>query len=194
MPGCGRVRRLDRAVNVELAPLDPASMRAVAALYVGGVARSGCRPGCWSRAAGCRGGCTSRSPAWAEDRATRRLGVLACQAAGSRSEVAAVESQLAGTVADLQQVRERARLYGLGPGRRGAAPDRSPYKGLDSFGPRDAEVFFGRERLVADLVARVAGGGLLAMVGPSGSGKSSLVRAGLLPAIGRGCCRAARAG
>ena len=63
---------------------------------------------------------------------------------------------------------------------------RSPYKGLDSFGPEDAEAFFGRERLVADLLARVAGGGLVGVVGPSGSGKSSLVRAGLVPALTAG--------
>ena len=57
---------------------------------------------------------------------------------------------------------------------------------MDSFGPEDAEAFFGRERLVADLVARVAGGGLVGVVGPSGSGKSSLVRAGLVPALAAG--------
>ena len=41
----------------------------------------------------------------------------------------------------------------------------------------DAEVFFGRERLVAELVARLVGAPLLGIVGPSGSGKSSVGRA-----------------
>ena len=60
-----------------------------------------------------------------------------------------------------------------------------PYKGLAAFEPEDAEYFFGREELVAELTARLAGTRFLAVVGPSGSGKSSVVRAGLLPAIWR---------
>jgi WD40 repeat protein/class 3 adenylate cyclase len=58
-----------------------------------------------------------------------------------------------------------------------------PYKGLAPFRAEDAEFFFGREELVAELTARLAGTRFLAVVGPSGSGKSSLVRAGLLPAV-----------
>jgi WD40 repeat protein/class 3 adenylate cyclase len=58
-----------------------------------------------------------------------------------------------------------------------------PYKGLAAFEPEDAAYFFGREELVAELTARLAGTPFLAVVGPSGSGKSSVVRAGLLPAI-----------
>src|SRR5581483_1224546 len=58
-------------------------------------------------------------------------------------------------------------------------PDVCPYKGLAPFGEADAELFFGRERLVDELVARVDESSLLALVGPSGSGKSSLLAAGL---------------
>ena len=61
-----------------------------------------------------------------------------------------------------------------------------PYRGLASFDAAHAEYFFGRERLVAELVARLVGSTLLAVVGPSGSGKSSSVRAGLLPALADG--------
>jgi WD40 repeat protein/DNA-binding SARP family transcriptional activator len=63
--------------------------------------------------------------------------------------------------------------------------DICPYKGLAQFEPGDAEFFFGRERLVEELVARLADVQLLAVVGPSGSGKSSVLRAGLLPALAR---------
>jgi WD40 repeat protein/DNA-binding SARP family transcriptional activator len=63
--------------------------------------------------------------------------------------------------------------------------DVCPFKGLAPFEPADSEFFFGRERLVDELVARLADARLLALIGPSGSGKSSLLRAGLLPAIGR---------
>ncbi len=60
-----------------------------------------------------------------------------------------------------------------------------PYKGLVPFQPDDADVFFGREQLVEELVGRLDESEFLAIVGPSGSGKSSLVRAGIVPALGR---------
>jgi WD40 repeat protein/DNA-binding SARP family transcriptional activator len=65
-----------------------------------------------------------------------------------------------------------------------ALQDVCPFKGLAPFELADAEFFFGRERLVDELVARLAETPLLTVVGPSGSGKSSLLRAGLLPALG----------
>lgn len=68
------------------------------------------------------------------------------------------------------------------------APE-NPYKGLHAFQETDAPDFFGREALTARLVQRVAAqeelARFLAIVGPSGSGKSSVVRAGLIPALRR---------
>ena len=65
-----------------------------------------------------------------------------------------------------------------------------PYRGLLPFGESDAEVFYGRERLSAELAvklaARASRGGLVVVTGASGSGKSSLLRAGLLPILARG--------
>ncbi|MFC6021488.1 helix-turn-helix domain-containing protein [Plantactinospora solaniradicis] len=58
-----------------------------------------------------------------------------------------------------------------------------PYRGLAAYQPEDAEWFFGRERLVGDVLARLGRRRFLAVFGPSGSGKSSLLRAGLLPAV-----------
>lgn len=64
------------------------------------------------------------------------------------------------------------------------APGEPPYKGLHYFDPQDAHWFFGREQLVARLVGHLRTHRFLAViVGASGSGKSSLVRAGLLPAL-----------
>jgi WD40 repeat protein len=64
-----------------------------------------------------------------------------------------------------------------------------PFKGLQFFDEADADLFFGREALTAKLVDRLAGVDAatgphcLAVVGASGSGKSSIVRAGLIPAL-----------
>ncbi len=60
---------------------------------------------------------------------------------------------------------------------------RDPYKGLRPFEEADAADFFGREALTELLVERLAETRFLAVVGPSGSGKSSVVRAGLIPAL-----------
>jgi WD40 repeat protein len=59
----------------------------------------------------------------------------------------------------------------------------NPYKGLRAFEEADAEDFFGREALTEHLVEQLAATRFLAIVGPSGSGKSSVVRAGLVPAL-----------
>jgi WD40 repeat protein len=63
-----------------------------------------------------------------------------------------------------------------------------PFKGLLYFDEADADLFFGRETLTARLIDRLAvgieaGERFLAVVGASGSGKSSVVRAGLIPAL-----------
>jgi hypothetical protein len=64
---------------------------------------------------------------------------------------------------------------------------RNPYKGLQAFGEGDAADFFGREALVERLVQSLAAGQrLIALVGPSGSGKSSIEAAGLIPRIRAG--------
>ncbi|MEV5342779.1 hypothetical protein AB0K93_30480, partial [Streptomyces sp. NPDC052676] len=60
---------------------------------------------------------------------------------------------------------------------------RSPYQGLARFEPDDHERFFGREELVAEVRRMTAEHRFSAVFGPSGSGKSSLLRAGLIPAL-----------
>ena len=67
-----------------------------------------------------------------------------------------------------------------------------PYKGLAAFQPTDAPLFFGRSELVDELVARLQGRAALVVGGPSGSGKSSLLRAGLLPALAGGALPGSR--
>ncbi len=58
-----------------------------------------------------------------------------------------------------------------------------PYRGLEPFREEDAPFFCGRDDAIRELVAQVKANDFVAVVGPSGSGKSSLVFAGLLPAL-----------
>ena len=68
-------------------------------------------------------------------------------------------------------------------------PD-NPYKGLQPFQSADSQDFFGRNNLIEKLISRLSENSnrsrFMAIVGPSGSGKSSLVNAGLVPALWRG--------
>ena len=59
--------------------------------------------------------------------------------------------------------------------------DSSPYLGLRRFNEEDQAKFFGRDRLVMELLEASEESGILMVVGPSGSGKSSVVRAGMVP-------------
>jgi WD40 repeat protein/DNA-binding SARP family transcriptional activator len=75
----------------------------------------------------------------------------------------------------------RARLIEEPP-----APGEPPFKGLQYFAEADADLFFGRELLTAKLIEHLRKSNFLAViVGASGSGKSSIVRAGLIPALKR---------
>ncbi len=62
----------------------------------------------------------------------------------------------------------------------------NPYKGLRAFQEADAQDFYGRGTLTNQLVERLVDSRFLAVVGPSGSGKSSVVKAGMLPALRQG--------
>ncbi|MDQ1468302.1 MAG: hypothetical protein QOH10_2717, partial [Actinomycetota bacterium] len=89
------------------------------------------------------------------------------------------------------------RWHGVGPPERVFALDAPgldvprpatdcPYQGLLAFDVGDSDRFFGRATVVADLTKRIEHGGFVALVGSSGSGKSSVLRAGLVAALGGG--------
>ena len=73
-------------------------------------------------------------------------------------------------------------------------PTRNPYRGLEAFAQADSDDFYGRDRPVAEMVAVLRHEPLLIVVGPSGIGKSSAVKAGLLPALAAGALPGSRAG
>ena len=168
--------------SLELAPLDGDAVRRIALLYAAGgaddrvpvdalLARSGGVPVRVHVAAS----------AWARGEARERVAASVPRAAAGRSEWRTAEAALVGSVVDLQAARDRGERLAAH-----ASPVVCPFKGLASFDVADAAYFFGRERVLAELVAAAVGAPLLAVVGPSGSGKSSVVRAGLLSALADG--------
>ena len=63
------------------------------------------------------------------------------------------------------------------------APGETPYKGLAYFATKDKAIFFGREKLSDELAEKLQTAHFLALIGASGSGKSSLLRAGIIPRL-----------
>ncbi len=82
-----------------------------------------------------------------------------------------------------------AELASTGPPESDYWSHHSPFRSLQIFEPEDAWLFFGRDAEIEDLMERLGRAPVLVMVGNSGSGKSSLIRAGLIPALraGRFC-------
>ncbi len=85
-----------------------------------------------------------------------------------------------------QEYPEYADLAGIRPEFSHIPALPSPYRGLEYFDIQHADIYFGRAAMVDKLLVKLQQANFLVVVGPSGSGKSSLVRAGLLPALGRG--------
>lgn len=73
-----------------------------------------------------------------------------------------------------------------GVGRPRTLPEEGPFRGLDAFDERHRDVFFGRSSDLATALESLRTRGVVALIGPSGSGKSSLARAGVLPAVMEG--------
>ena len=113
----------------------------------------------------------------ARQRVVARVETAAAAAAQGQRTLDAARNMLREGVGELEDVLDRA----------AARPAVScPWKGLTSYDVDDAPVFAGRERVVAELLARLVTAPVLTVVGASGSGKSSLLRAGLVAALRSG--------
>lgn len=128
----------------------------------------------------------------------RQFGEFSSLAGDLRREVSSLRREAAAQSADRRVATERAREHTalleqvLETLRRqaveGGVPEEArwvgcPYPGLAPFGPREAQVFYGRRRMTRLLIRavtdRARGGGFLVVLGASGAGKSSLLQAGL---------------
>jgi WD40 repeat protein/DNA-binding SARP family transcriptional activator len=170
------------AETLALEALAPADVVALARFFTGARADADLPA---ARLVGDTGGVPERvrlaAAEWARADAVRRLGEAAARTSAERAGWRMAEDDLVAGVVELQTLRERA-----GAGVAFEDLPARPFKGLASFDVGDASVFFGRERLVAEMVARLAGTRLMGVIGPSGSGKSSAMRAGLLAALAGG--------
>jgi WD40 repeat protein/class 3 adenylate cyclase/tRNA A-37 threonylcarbamoyl transferase component Bud32 len=143
----------------------------------------------------------------AERRAANYLGPAINLAARLRAQAAGGQIFLSRVTADLvaRHLPPECSLVDLGPHRLAGvaaaehihalkgpgvatplAGTECPYRGLLAFEPEDREFFFGRESVASELIGRLTRGRLLAVVGASGSGKSSVLRAGVIAAVRAG--------
>jgi len=114
---------------------------------------------------------------WAKDRASARISRAVAAIESPRRGVAVAHDEIVAGVLDLERARTQRRPAGS------ARPPACPYKGLARYESVDAQNFQGRGQVTAELVARLVGHEPLVVIGASGCGKSSVVRAGLLPAL-----------
>ncbi|MGW3204100.1 nSTAND1 domain-containing NTPase [Streptomyces sp. NPDC001135] len=129
------------------------------------------------------GGLTYRAMA---QRTSYSAATLSRAAAGEQLPslaVALAYARACGADAAEWEQRWHAAARDLAAGAEHGDDTQSPYRGLARFETGDRDVFFGRDQLTAQLAERVHAHRLVAVVGPSGSGKSSLLRAGLIPLL-----------
>jgi WD40 repeat protein/class 3 adenylate cyclase len=164
----------------ELGALDHDGVRKIISLYVGSDAIDVPVEAMARASGGVPGRVHEVVSNWARAEASRRLEAAAEFLAAGRDRHAR-DLEFANNVIGLKL----GRLYS-GDGGAAASGQTCPYMGLAAFDEEDSASFFGRERLVGELAARTVQAGLLGVVGASGSGKSSVIAAGLLPSLSAG--------
>ncbi|HYK67845.1 MAG TPA: BTAD domain-containing putative transcriptional regulator, partial [Streptosporangiaceae bacterium] len=162
-------------VVLDLRPLGVDDVRELVADYVEPVRLSELTSRVLADSAGWPGRVHDAARRLSREVALQRAGLAAARAEESHTLLAAARGDVAAAVTAAQDAA------GVG-----VDPLTCPWRALDAYEREDAPWFCGRERLVAELVARTASTRLVCVVGASGSGKSSIVRAGLLAALAEG--------
>ena len=161
-----------------LGPLDVEAVREICRIYAGDEVSEAPIESIARSSGGVPGQVHEVMSAWAREEATRRLEAAAqwlTTGRGQRSAGLGFANNVIGLKLD--------RIYRVPEAGEETV---CPYKGLASYGEEDARFFFGRENLVGELAARSVGVGFLGVVGASGSGKSSVVAAGLRSSLAAG--------
>ena len=124
----------------------------------------------------------------------RAAGEIQDSLGGQGGELRAASEQVGRQSADVRMIREELAVIeqrtsqwlpeAADPGPRWAGG--CPYRGLLPYDQAHAAVFHGRKRLTAELAGKLAGAGIVMVTGASGAGKTSLLQAGLVPAMARG--------
>jgi DNA-binding SARP family transcriptional activator/WD40 repeat protein len=164
------------AHTLDLQPLDTPALEQLVAEYVGATEAVATATEVRRRTGGWPGAAHDETLRLARLRAGERVGAAAVATGRSTAALEQARAQLVDDVSTLHEMSRSDRVD----------PDVCPWRGLTVYDVSDAPWFCGRERLVAELVARLAGSRLVAVVGPSGTGKSSAVRAGLLASLADG--------
>ena len=175
-----RVGDLVNVPKLVMSPLDDAAITEIVRIYAPSVSEKAAAAAMVNT-----GGVPAKvhraASEWAFARAGRRIDRAVADSTEPRRMLAALRDEVVTGALELAHVRSRARAL-----RPTVRPPGCPYPGLSGFGPGDVELFHGRERLVAQVLARLIEAPLLALVGEAGTGKTSLLRAGVLPAIAAG--------
>ncbi|NHA69488.1 nSTAND1 domain-containing NTPase [Phycicoccus flavus] len=158
---------------LDLGPLGPDALREIVAAYLTGTEVDAVLADVAQASGGLPGHAHARAQELARQRARRVVEAAASMTGSSSADLAVARDELAEGVSRLRAGRLAQDVD----------PRVCPWRGLAAYGLEDARWFAGRDRLVAELVARLAGCRVLALVGASGSGKSSVLRAGLLAAL-----------
>ncbi|MFC6422050.1 BTAD domain-containing putative transcriptional regulator [Ornithinimicrobium tianjinense] len=159
---------------VDLSPLGPEQVREIVADYVPPSAVEEVAEEILAGGPAWPGRVHDEAARLARALASRQLVVAVDTAGRSSAALSRARAEVADSIQTLGQQPVRAT---------GDTDDRCPWRGLVAYDVEDAEWFSGREHLVAEVLARLTSTRLLALVGASGSGKSSALRAGVLASV-----------
>jgi outer membrane protein assembly factor BamB len=157
---------------VDLAALPDEAVRLVVATYVGAAQAADVTAEVLANGPGWPGRVHLEAMRIARKAATHRIEEAVDVAGVSRARLASARAEVAEGIVTLAETPERLVSSGT-----------CPWRGLASYGVDDAPWYAGRERLVAELIAHVGSSRFVALVGASGSGKSSALHAGVLAGL-----------